>query len=186
MTDSALSPGASRMVTGLFTSRESAELGYRSATQLGYENSDINLLMSNETRSRYFLPGHDTRTALSSQATEDQSEKVAEDLGGPVGGTLGTIAPALAGVGTLLLVPVLGVFAAGPIAVALTAAGAVGVAGALIGALTKWGIPNGRIDEYERGIRAGGILMGVKTRSEEDADSLVREWQAAGATLVHS
>ena len=188
MTDSAASAGPARMVTGLFTGRESAELAYRSATRLGYENSDIDVLMSDETRNRYFPPGHDTKTDLSSNAIKDaaEDEKAADGLGGPVGGTIGTIAPALAGVGTLLLVPLLGVFAAGPIAVALTAAGAVGLAGALIGALTKWGIPQGRIEEYEQGIRAGGILIGVKPRSDEDASELVQQWQASGGKLVHS
>src|ERR1700688_3272491 len=176
MTNSALSPRPARMVTGLFTSKESAELGYRSATRLGYENSDIDVLMSEETRNRYFSPGHDTKSDLSSNATEDG--KSANYLGGPAGGTIGTIAPVLAGVGTLLLVPVLGVFAAGPIVVGLTAAGAVGLTGALIGALTKWGIPARRIEEYEQGIRAGGILLGVKPRSEKDASNLVQEWQA--------
>jgi hypothetical protein len=36
MTHLALSPGPARMVTGLFTNRESAERRYRSATRLGY------------------------------------------------------------------------------------------------------------------------------------------------------
>jgi hypothetical protein len=176
------------MVTGLFTNKESAERGYRSATRLGYENSDIDVLMCEETRNRYFSAGHDTKTDLSSNATKDAAGdgKFANDLGGPAGGTIGTIAPALAGVGTLLLVPVLGVLAAGPIAVALSAAGAVGLAGALIGALTKWGIPERRIEEYEQGIREGGILLGVKPRSDEDASNLVQEWQASGGELVHS
>jgi hypothetical protein len=176
------------MVTGLFTNKESAERGYRAATQLGYENSDIDVLMSEDTRNRYFLPGHDTNTDLSRNATKDAAEdgKSGDLLGGPAGGTIGTIAPALAGVGALLLVPVLGIFAAGPIAVGLTAAGAVGLAGALMGALTKWGIPARRIEEYEQGIRSGGILMGVKPRSDGDASTLVREWQASGGELVHS
>jgi hypothetical protein len=188
MTDSAASAAQDRMVTGLFTTRESAERGYRSATRLGYENSDINLLMSEETRRRYFSPGHDSNTGLSRNANKDAADdgRSADELGGPAGGTIGTIAPALAGIGTLLLVPVLGVVAAGPIAVALTAAGAVGLAGALIGALTKWGIPQGRIEEYEQGIRAGGILMGVRPRSDQDASNLVREWQGSGGELVHS
>src|SRR6202163_1370412 len=188
MTHSALSPGPARMVTGLFTNKESAELGYRSATRLGYENSDIDVLMSEETRNRYFSPGHDTKSDLSSNATKAAADdgKSGAGLGGPAGGTIGMIAPALAGVGTLLLVPVLGVFAAGPIAAALTAAGAVGLAGALIGAFTKWGIPERRIEEYEQGIRAGGILMGVKPRSDLDASNLVRAWQATGGELVHS
>ena len=187
MTDSALSTGPERMVTGLFPNRDSAERGYRSATRLGYANSDIDVLMSEATRNRYFPPGHDTTTDLSSNATKDAvAGNSVDDLGGPTGGTIGTIAPALAGVGTLLLVPVLGVVAAGPIAVALTAAGAVGLAGALIGALTKWGIPKRRIEEYEQGIRAGGILMGVKPRSDKDASELVQQWQASGGKLVHS
>jgi hypothetical protein len=188
MTHSALSPGPARMVTGLFTNKESAERGYGSATRLGYENSDIDVLMSEETRNRYFSPGHDTKTELSSNATKGAAKdgKSGDDLGGPTGGVIGTLAPALAGVGTLLLVPVLGVFAAGPIAVGLTAAGAVGLAGALMGALAKWGIPARRIEEYEQGIRAGGILIGVKPRSEQDASNLVREWQANGGELVHS
>jgi hypothetical protein len=188
MTDSALSTGPARMVTGLFANRESAERGYRSAARLGYENSDIDVLMSKETRNRYFSRGDDAKADLSGNASNDAAEDgtSADDLGGPAGGTIGTIAPALAGVGTLLLVPVLGVVAAGPIAVALTAAGAVGLAGALIGALTKWGIPERRIEEYEQGIRAGGILIGVKARSDEDAGDLVREWQASGGELVHS
>jgi hypothetical protein len=183
MTHSALSPGPARMVTGLFTSKGSAERGYQAATCLGYENSEIDLLMSEEARNRNFSPGHDTKTDLSSNATD---EKSAGNMGGPAGATIGTIAPALAGVGTLLLVPVFGVLAAGPIAIALTAAGAVGLAGALIGVLTKWGMPAERIEEYEQGIRAGGILMGVKPRSDKDASDLVQEWQASGGELVHS
>lgn len=188
MTDLAPALRPARMVTGLFTNKESAERGYASATRLGYENTDIDVLMSEETRNRYFSSGHYTKTELSSNATKDAAKNgiSADELGGPVGGTIGTIAPALAGVGTLLLVPVLGVLAAGPIAVALTAAGAVGLAGALIGALTKWGIPSQRIEEYEQGICAGGILMGVKPRSDEDASNLVREWRASGGDLVHS
>ena len=35
MTDSALSPGPARMVTGLFTSKESAQSGYRFAQLCG-------------------------------------------------------------------------------------------------------------------------------------------------------
>jgi len=188
MADLAVSTGPAKRVTGLFTDKESAESGYRSAARLGYEKSDIDVLMSEETRARYFLPGHDTKADLSGEASKNVAEdgKSLDDLGGPAGGTIGTIAPALAGVGTLLLVPVLGVVAAGPIAVALTAAGAVGLAGALIGALTKWGIPEQRIEEYEQGIRAGGILIGVKARSEKDAGDLVREWQVSGGKLVHS
>src|ERR1700733_6924110 len=101
MTHSALSTGPAGMVTGLFTNKESAERGYRSASRLGYENSDIDVLMSEETRNRYFSPGHDTKTDLSSNATKDAAEDgtSADALGGPAGGMIATVAPALVGVG---------------------------------------------------------------------------------------
>jgi hypothetical protein len=188
MTDSVSSLVVAGMVTGLFIDKESAERAYRSATALGYESSEIDLVMSEDTRNRYFAAGHDTNTGLSDKATQDSSKDstTAAEVGGPAGGTAFTLAPALAAVGTVLLIPGLGIVAAGPIAVALTAAGAVGLAGALIGALTKWGIPERRIEEYEHAIREGGILVGVKPRAAQDASRLVREWQANGGKLVHS
>lgn len=79
-----------------------------------------------------------------------------------------------------------GLIFAGPIAVALAAGAAVGVAGGLIGALTNWGIPKSRVQEYEGMIRKGGILIGVKTKSDEDAAYLQNEWQAAGGQLIKS
>jgi hypothetical protein len=75
---------------------------------------------------------------------------------------------------------------AGPIAVALAAGAAVGVAGGLIGALTNWGIPKTRVEEYESQIREGGILIGVKTRSDADTAYLQNEWQAAGGALLRA
>ena len=63
----------------------------------------------------------------------------------------------------------------------MTAAGAAAVTGGLIGALHDWGIPKERIDRYEAAIKDGGILLGVKARSENDAQLFEREWQAIGA-----
>src|SRR5699024_5465601 len=97
-------------------------------------------------------------------------------LGGPTGGTAATIAPALAAAGTAALLP--GLILAGPVAIALTAAAAVGITGGLIGALTNWGIPKGRVEQYEQSVRDGNILIGVKARSAEDARELQREWAA--------
>ena len=40
------------------------------------------------------------------------------------------------------------------------------------------GIPEERVKEYEEGIKKGGILMGVKPRTPEDADYFEQDWKS--------
>jgi hypothetical protein len=170
-------PDESRHVTALFRSPDAAERAYRAAKALGYEDSDIDLVISDETRDGLLTDARHPN--LSSNATESKDNPAkGADLGGPTGGTFGTIAPIIAAVGTAVLVP--GLVIAGPIAIALTAAGAVGLAGGLIGALKDWGIPQDRVRDYEAAVRDGAILMGVKARSAEDAQQLEQQWRAEG------
>jgi hypothetical protein len=182
MNASAAPAASTRMVTALFRDMSRAERAYRAATALGYERSDINLVMSDETRERLMSRGPVKAEMASEEAETADKPLKAEDVGGPAGGAIGTIAPVIAAVGTVVLIP--GLVLAGPVAAALAAAGAVGVAGGLIGALTDWGIPRDRTRDYETGVRKGGILIGVKARSDEDAQRLEREWQALGGEMV--
>ena len=46
-----------RVVSGLFSDRESTERVYSSLTSRGYSKDDVNLLMSDQTRDRYFGEG---------------------------------------------------------------------------------------------------------------------------------
>ena len=55
----------------------------------------------------------------------------------------------------------------------------------LVGALIGAGIPEERVKHYEQGIKSGGILMGVRPRSDEDAGYFEREWTKAGGTHVY-
>lgn len=167
----------SKIVTAVFESLEAAEPAYRAALELGYEPNDINMLMSESTRDRY-LSKHAHHTALAEKAAEStpQASKRAEFLGGPAGGTVGTIAPAIAALGAALLIPGLGLAAAGPIAVGLTAAGSAGLAAGLLGAFTNWGIPPERAEQYENALRKGAVVLGIEPRSEEDRDALLRRW----------
>lgn len=175
------------MVTGLFKNRDDAERAYRSVIERGYEQADINLIMSDETRDRCFPGDLQTDTDLAAKVAEGADKAAGgSELGGPVGGMVGTIAPVVAAVGVLMLLPGLGIVIAGPVAAAVAAAGAVGLAAGLIGALSDWGIPKESIEQYEAGLRDGGILMGVKPRSEDDARHFEREWQACGGEHVHS
>ena len=180
------SSGAATLVSGLFHDRDAAERAYRKAIELGYQNDDINVLLSEETRQRYFSGEQGQRSDFTSKAAEstEDTSNAADELGGPAGGTAGTVAPALAALGTLLLVPGLGILAAGPIAIALTAAGAVGVTGGVIGALTNWGIPKKRVERYDEGIRNGGILLAVEARNEKDAETLKHAWRSLGGDCI--
>jgi hypothetical protein len=173
----------SRLVTALFRNLDTAERAYRAAAALGYKPEDINVVVSDQTRNQLLSERHGAHPNLSNNAAEsDQQPDKGADLGGPAGGTLGTIAPVIAAVGTVVLIP--GLVLAGPIAVALMAAGAVGVAGGLIGALKDWGIPNDRVRDYEAAVREGGVLLGVTAQSEADAQQLERQWQAEGGRFV--
>jgi len=164
-----------RLVTGLFPDRDSAERAYSSVASRGYDRDDVNLVMSDETRRRHFAPDAAVTTELGTKAAEGAG------IGGAIGGTVGAIA-----VGTTLVLPGLGLVIAGPIAAALAGAGAGGAAGGLVGALIGWGIPEERISEYESGIRDGGILMGVRPRSEDDALAFEHSWRDANGSLVRS
>jgi hypothetical protein len=144
------------MVTGLFRDRDSAERAYQSASARGYNTSDINLAMSDETRKRHFSTTAGTTTELGNKAAEGAG------VGGAIGGTVGAIAAAIAAVGTSLVIPGLGLVIAGPAVAALAGAGAGAAAGGIIGALVGWGIPEERVKHYEQGIKDGGIVMGVK------------------------
>jgi hypothetical protein len=160
----------SRVLTGLFRDRDNAERAYSDLTKQGYSASDVNLVMSDDTRKRYLASSGKT-TELGTKAAEGAG------VGGAIGGTVGAIAAAVAAVGTSLAIPGLGLVIAGPIAAALAGAGAGGAAGSLVGALIGWGIPEERVREYERGLKEGGILMGVTPRSDRDAETLRRRWE---------
>ena len=179
MTDSAAASGNSKMVTGLFKDSESVELAYEVISQRDYGTGDINVVMSDDTRRRYFSDERQINTEL--------GRKVAEggELGGPTGGRIGMIIPAIIAVGVVAL-PGLGLILAGPVAVALAAAGAAGLTFGLIGALSDWGIPEERAKQYETGIHDGGILLGVTPRSDEDARHFKQQWEAIGGQHLHS
>ena len=188
MNTAAAPVGSPQMVTGLFRARANAERACDVVVARGYKPADINVVMSNETRAKDFARAARSATPDGEgvQGREESLDKAVDGatMGGPVGGTLGTLAPAVAAAGTLLLIP--GLIFAGPVMVALAAAGAVGITGGLIGALANWGVPKDRVQEYDASIRAGGILLGVKPHSADDARYFEEQWRREGGELVHS
>lgn len=158
------------IVTGLFKDQESAERAYRSATEYGYSQNEIDVVMSQETRERYYGKNATLETEVGNKAAEGAA------IGGAVGGAAGAIAAAIAAMGTSLVLPGLGLVIPGPLAAAVAGAGAGGVSAGLVGALIGWGIPEDRLKEYEQGIHEGGIVIGVKPRSDSDARRFEEDW----------
>jgi hypothetical protein len=162
--------GRSRMVTGMFRDRESAERAYGSLTGRGYDKDDVNLLMSDETRKKHFTDDG-RETELGNKALEGAG------TGAAIGGTVGATLAAIAAIGTSVALPGLGLIVAGPLAAALAGAGAGGATGGIIGALIGAGIPEERVKHYEQGLKEGGIVMGVNARSDEDAEYFENDWK---------
>lgn len=165
------------MVTGLFADRASAERAYQAVSSRGYGKDDVNLVMSDETRARHFKNDAGTQTELGTKAAEGAG------VGGAIGGTIGAVLGAIAAIGTSIAIPGLGLVIAGPLAAGLAGAGAGALTGGLVGALVGWGIPEEHARRYETGIKSGGIVMGVRPRSDDDADYLEREWATSGQNV---
>ena len=166
------------LMTGLFPDLESAELGYNTLSERGYTKDDVNVVMSEDTKKRHFTTAG-TETELGSKAAEGAG------VGGAIGGTLGAIAAAVAAVGTTIALPGLGLVIAGPLAAAIAGAGAGAATGGIVGALVGWNIPEERVKQYDEGIRQGGILMGVRPRSDADAAYLETAWKTHRANDVY-
>jgi hypothetical protein len=165
-----------RMVSGMFKDRTSAERAYQKALDRGYDRDEINLAMSEETRATY----GDTVVG------EEMGNKALEGSG--VGGAIGTITGgligAIAAIGTNLVLPGLGLIIAGPLAAGLAGAGAGALTGGIVGALVGWGIPEEHAKEYDRAIREGGTLVGVAPRTAADATALESDFRSCGAARV--
>ena len=156
-----------QFTTHLFSNKTSAEQAYQHALDQGYTNKDINVLMSEESKKKYY----------DSPLVVEQGDKSMDGLGigGAAGGAIGGIVAAIAAIGTSLIVPGLGIVIAGPLAAGLAGAGAGSIAGGFIGALVGWGIPEDRARVYESGIKYGGIVLGV---NENKPNSNLRsDWE---------
>ena len=159
-----------RLITGLFKSRVAAEAAVDAIIKRGYSRDDISVLMSDATKHKEFAL--ETKTHVADGA----------GIGGAVGGTVGAVLATLVAVGTIVAIPPLGALVvAGPFIAALAGAGAGAATGGLVGALVGAGIPEHRAKVYDAGLRAGGILLGVETKSGEEADKLEELLEALGA-----
>jgi hypothetical protein len=167
-----------RMVTGMFRDRDSAERAYQTLESRGYAKDDLNVLMSDETRKKYFDDKSTAKSELGNKALEGAG--VGAGVGAVTGGVIAVIVAA-----ATIAVPGVGLVVAGPLAAALAGAGAGSVAGGAIGALVGAGIPEERARLYQTGLSDGGIVLGVNPRTDDDADYFEQEWKNSHGEHVY-
>jgi hypothetical protein len=165
-----------KMLTGMFRDRESTENAYNTLHERGYNQDDVHLLMSNDTRKKHFA---DDDTEIGTKAAEGLGK------GSAIGGTVGAVVGAIAAIGTSIAIPGLGLVIAGPIAAAFAGAGAGGLTGGVVGALVGAGIPEERARIYEDGIKNGNVVVGVNPRNDEDAEYFKNNWKQNKGEEIH-
>lgn len=167
-------------VVGLFKDKDSAECAYDVLNERGYDKDSTDVMMSDDTRDKYYSGTNAEDTELGSKAAEGTG------VGAAVGGTVGAVLAAIAAIGTSVVLPGLGLVIAGPIAAALVGAGAGGLTGGLLGALVGSGIPEEHAEAYETGLKSGGIVLRAYPKNAEDAAFIESKWEACGGTQIFS
>ncbi len=164
-----------RFLTGTFRDIESAERAYNNLRDRGYTDDEINVIMSEDSMKKYFKEHEKV-----GESKFGNKAKEGAGTGSAIGGAVGAATGIIAAIGTSVIIPGLGFVIAGPLAAGLAGAGAGGITGGIVGALVGAGIPKERAEKYERGIKEGHIVVGVKLRNEEDAAYFDEEWRRYG------
>jgi len=156
-----------KMVTAVFRDRFNAERAFDYLTAKAYTDSEINVLMSDRTRTSFYPMGNENeRHPATTMATEGMG------VGGAIGTAIGATIAAIATMGSSVALPGIGLIVAGPLAAALAGGGAGAVAGGLIGALVGLGITEQNAHAYEEVLRNGGVAIGVIPHQDDDAEEI--------------
>ena len=166
--------GKNIAVFGIYSNRPGAESGVDALKAAGFSNTDISVLLPENTGTKDFA--HEKNT----KAPEGASKGAG--TGALLGGGLGW----LVGIGALAI-PGLGPFiAAGPIMAALAGAGVGGAVGGLTGALIGMGIPEYEAKRYEGRVKDGGILLSVHSDSSDETKRAKEILERTGAKDISS
>ena len=136
------------LVTGLFDTETTAEAAVSQLKNMGYGQNEITIIMKDRGAADHLAHETGSRTM----------EGVG--TGAAIGGTIGAVLAGLLAVGSVVI-PGVGLIAAGSLAAMLAGAGAGGLTGGLIGWLASAGIPDDVAPYYEHGLQNGGVVVAV-------------------------
>ncbi len=166
--------GKNTAVYGLYRDRVSVENAVDALRNAGFRNTDISVLMQDNTGTKDF--------AAEKNTTAPEGTATGATAGGVVGGALGW----LAGIGALAIPGVGPFIAAGPIMGALAGLGAGGALGGIVGGLVGMGIPEYEAKRYEGRIKHGSILLSVHSDNSDWTKRAKDILQNTGAEDVSS
>jgi hypothetical protein len=150
-----------KMVIGVLPNAEQAQQAVEELLKSGFEQREVGVISADLAR-----------------------EAQAAIEGGSAGTAIGALAGLLVGA-TALVIPGIGpVLAAGP-ALALFGTTTLGaLAGGIVGALVKKGVPEGEANLYAEGVRRGGALVLLLAKTDELASRAVEILKRYGAEKV--
>jgi hypothetical protein len=161
-----------KMVTAVFRNRNDSEQAFDYLYHLGYTDREINVLMSDKTRSTFYPDRRDeTKHKAGTKAEEGLG------IGGAIGTAIGAGLAAVAAIGTSIAIPGLGLIIAGPLAAAFAGGGAGAVTGGIIGALVGAGFTEQNAAAYEEALRNGGVVLGVVPRNQDHARAIEQRFK---------
>lgn len=143
-------------VAGIFDSKTEANEAVSTLLNTGFKKEDISLIVSDNARHTIFAA-----------PTDDEGNRAARGgtAGALFGGALGALVASLAAVGSIV-VPGVGLLAAGPIVAILSGVGVGAAAGGLSGALISAGFAVDEAKHYENEIKHGKAVIVVHTTDE--------------------
>jgi len=165
-------------VNAAFATTADAERGYDELMYRGYKPDEINVVLAEDTPKIHVHPEN---------GLHENANKTLEKagVGSAIGGTAGAVVGAFAALGTMVLIPGLGIAVAGPLLAAFAGAGAGGVTGGIIGALVGNGMSKEHAEIYEETIKKGGAIISFTPKTVEDRLEIITAWNNLGARQLH-
>jgi heat induced stress protein YflT len=166
-------------VVGVFDTRAQAQLAVDDLRRAGFKDSQIAMVMHRDDQARTEVTDLDAAKAaqVSGESKAEEGAAVGAGAGAVLGGALAVATSFIPGVGMVLSI---GTLAATIFGVAAGAAG-----GGVVGALVGLDFPEEDAKFYERELKAGRVLVGVKA-DERDGEAAAIMYRCGGydATTV--
>lgn len=144
-----------KVITGAFDSTIKSRAAINELYTRGVRQETVSVMMPKASQDEF------TRIDKNTKAPEGAA------IGGAAGLGIGALAAGLTAVATVIL-PGVGLVAAGPIAAALAGAGAGGAVGGAVGGLIGYGMTEHEAKLGEEVLKKGGILVMVSTNNKEE------------------